>query len=78
MIDPGLSEPSEGVRVSMENSMRLNDELSAAQMPPYIRISNAARGHGKKTQGKDDYEQAPGRKKPTQLHPGIISDHGWI
>ena len=59
MIDPGLSEPREGVRVSMENSMRLNDELSAAQMPPHIRISDAARGHGEKTQGKDGHEDAP-------------------
>src|SRR5580704_1827980 len=66
MIDPGLSEPSEGVRVSMENSMRLNDELSAAQMPPYIRISHAARGHGEKTQSKNNHEQAAGLKKLSQ------------
>ena len=59
MIDPGLSEPREGVRVSMENSMRLDDELSGAQMPPHIRISDAARGHGEKTQGKDGHEDAP-------------------
>ena len=59
MIDPGLSEPREGVRVSMENSMRMNNELSAAQMPPHIRISDAARGHGEKTQGKDGHKDAP-------------------
>jgi hypothetical protein len=43
----------------MENSMRLNDELSAAQMPPHIRISDAARGHCKETQGKDGHKDAP-------------------
>ena len=63
MIDPGLSESREGVRVSMENSMRLNDELSGAEMPPHIRISDAARGHCKKTQGKDGHEDAPRLEK---------------
>jgi len=59
MIDPGLSEPREGVRISMENSMRLNDELSGAKMPPHIRIGDAARGHGEKTQRKDGHKDAP-------------------
>jgi hypothetical protein len=52
----------------MENSMRLNDELSAAQMPPHIRISDAARGHCKETQGKDGHEDAPRFEKGNQLH----------
>jgi hypothetical protein len=66
MIDPGLSETREGVRVGMEDGVRLDDELSRTQMPPHVGIRHTARGHAEQTQGKNDHEQATGLKDVVQ------------
>src|ERR1700694_5524419 len=61
MIDPWLSEPRERVRIGVKDCMGLDHELSGAQMPPHVRISDVARRHGEKTQRQD------GHKHPTRL-----------
>ena len=71
MIDPGLSEPRKGVRVSVKYRVRLDDKLTGAQMPPKIRIGCAACRHGDKTQGKDSHEYAP-RLEEIHHSPKII------
>lgn len=49
MIDPGLAKACEGVGVGLDDGVRLDDKLSRAQMPPHIRIRDAARRHREKT-----------------------------
>ena len=58
MINPWLPKPREGIRVGVEDGVRLNNKLSSAQMPPQVRIGCAARRHGEKTHRKNDYEYA--------------------
>jgi len=35
----------------------LHDELSGAQVPPHVRIGDAAHGHGEEAQGENDNKQ---------------------
>ncbi len=60
MIDPGLSSLGEGIRVAVKHDVILEDQFSGSQMPPHIRISHAARGHGEKAESEDDHKHAPG------------------
>ena len=38
----------------MGNFMRLQNQFAGPQMPPNVRISHIAAGHGKQSQAEDD------------------------
>jgi len=63
MIDPGLSRPREGIRISMKNLVVLHDKLPRAEMPPEVRISYPPRRHSEKAHREDDHKQAAGLKQ---------------
>ena len=78
MIDPGLPKTREGVRISVKDRVRLNNELSRAQMPPHVRIRHVSRRHGEKTQRKDDHEHAARLEEPVQdsrIIPRVRDDY---
>jgi len=56
MINPWLSKPRVGVRISVKDFVMLDDQLPGAQMPPQVGISGGARRHGKKAQRQDDHK----------------------
>ena len=39
VVDPGLAEASKRIRIGMEEAVVLEDQLSGAEVPPDVRVS---------------------------------------
>ena len=58
VVHPGLLKPGERVGVVVEDAVILYGQLPGAQVPPYVGIGHAARGHDEQSQGQDEDEYA--------------------
>ncbi len=58
VVDPGLAEASERVGICMEDAMVLQGQLPGAEVPPDVRVGNAARGHDEQAESENGHEHA--------------------
>ena len=56
MINPGLAEAGKRIRIGVEQTVILENQLSGAEMPPDVRVGNAAGSHGEQAECEDGYE----------------------
>jgi hypothetical protein len=56
VVDPGLTEAGERIRIRVEEGVILEHQLAGAKVPPCVGIGHSAGGHGKQAKREDGNE----------------------